>query len=274
MELPPVSIRLLRKAQSDPSIMNGPLFPECPKCRKAVRPRDTDGVQADAHICCNCMDAGRYRFFGEVVPCQNCTARSMDVVGVMRRRGFPEEALGADISNIASRTKNGTAALQLWASLWPNCEANVALVGAVGSGKTYTAVALCKALLATRGAMPMFSSTTGLLQRLRDSYDRDMAARKEGEPVMSERVIMDAMKTVPVLALDDLGREQPTEWASARLFDIINTRWAGKLTTIVTANPEFWRALPKAWQSRLGSGLRIDFDSMPDRRTAAQGRMM
>jgi DNA replication protein DnaC len=179
-------------------------------------------------------------------------------VSELRRRGFPEEALGADISAIETGKPGGVTALQLWASLWPECEQNVMLVGPAGTGKTYAAVALSKALLATKGALPWFTTAAGLLQRLRATV-RDDATEHEGQ-------ILGGLQRVPVLVLDDIGREKLTDFAAERLFGLINHRWSNKLTTIATANMDTYMALPEAWRSRLSSGVLVTFEGLADKR--------
>jgi DNA replication protein DnaC len=41
---------------------------------------------------------------------------------------------------------------------------------------------------------------------------------------------------LPLLALDDLGSENPTHWARDRLYTLINGRYLGQRPTIVTTN--------------------------------------
>ena len=46
----------------------------------------------------------------------------------------------------------------------------------------------------------------------------------------------EAIRTVPLLVLDDLGAESPTPWAQEKLFQIINHRYNEQLPTIITSN--------------------------------------
>ena len=43
-------------------------------------------------------------------------------------------------------------------------------------------------------------------------------------------------KTVDLLTIDDLGKEQATEWSVSVLYNIINERYEAMLPTIITTN--------------------------------------
>ena len=43
-------------------------------------------------------------------------------------------------------------------------------------------------------------------------------------------------KTVPLLVIDDIGKEPPTEWAISTVYNIINGRYEAYLPTVVTTN--------------------------------------
>ena len=47
---------------------------------------------------------------------------------------------------------------------------------------------------------------------------------------------VDAYTDVPLLVIDDLGKEQPTEWAISRIYAIINARYEALMPTIITTN--------------------------------------
>jgi DNA replication protein DnaC len=44
------------------------------------------------------------------------------------------------------------------------------------------------------------------------------------------------VKSVSCLAIDDFGAEKPSEWAIERLYDVINTRVERGLQTVITTN--------------------------------------
>jgi DNA replication protein DnaC len=71
-----------------------------------------------------------------------------------------------------------------------------------------------------------FDTPSGHLRRVKRAYDGDF----------SEDEVMDQLQSVPVLFIDDLGKESPTQWAVERLFDIIDARAAGMKPVVVTTN--------------------------------------
>lgn len=74
----------------------------------------------------------------------------------------------------------------------------------------------------------VFVSAPDLLDRLRSTFDRENNESTE----MLMRELMDA----DLLVLDDLGAEKSTEWASEKLFRIIDGRFKDSRPIIVTSN--------------------------------------
>mgnify|MGYP000352517370 CR=1 FL=1 len=52
----------------------------------------------------------------------------------------------------------------------------------------------------------------------------------------SESDVLKIYKTVPLLVIDDIGKEPPTEWAISTVYNFINGRYEAYLPTIVTTN--------------------------------------
>lgn len=100
---------------------------------------------------------------------------------------------------------------------------SVIAYGPVGTGKTWFACYLAlKALRAGRSVR--FTTTTAMLQSIRDSYDGGV----------NERALMHRYIDPDVLVLDDLGQERATEWALELLFNVINERYNARRPTVVT----------------------------------------
>lgn len=97
--------------------------------------------------------------------------------------------------------------------------------GSVGTGKTHLAAAIANELM-SRGIPVMFRTVIGLLNDIRRSYNGELR----------ESDVLEDYKTVPLLVLDDLGKEKATEWAAATLYDIVNARYEGLKPIIVTTN--------------------------------------
>ena len=82
--------------------------------------------------------------------------------------------------------------------------------------------------------------------------------------------LFEQTRNAPLLILDDLGAENPTQWAQEKLYQIINHRYNAALPTVITCNVELERIEPRV-RSRL-----VDMDLVrkfvidaPDFRRAA-----
>ncbi len=100
------------------------------------------------------------------------------------------------------------------------------LIGGYGTGKTHLAAAIANQLLQT-GTPVICMTMIDLLAKIRETYDRNDA---------TEAQVMRLYADVPLLIIDDLGSEQPTEWGSTMIFSIINARYEAYMPTIVTSN--------------------------------------
>lgn len=101
-----------------------------------------------------------------------------------------------------------------------------------GTGKTLIASATVRALLA-KNKSAVFVIVPELLDKIRESYGRDSE--------ISESRILFGLKECDCLVLDDLGAENhsgniDTDWATTKLFKIINSRYNEKKSTIFTTN--------------------------------------
>lgn len=100
------------------------------------------------------------------------------------------------------------------------------IAGPIGTGKTMLASCLALDLIRCGHAV-IWSNVGDLLRSLRATFsDRE----RNEEDVINEFV------DAPILVLDDLGKERPTEWAAEQLFAIFNRRYDWGKPTIVTTN--------------------------------------
>jgi DNA replication protein DnaC len=97
---------------------------------------------------------------------------------------------------------------------------NLVMLGPVGVGKTYIAVAACREVFMT-GQDVEFWPVVELLDALRpDGGVGDWRT----------------LAQVDVLVLDDLGAERTSDWTSERLYALVNRRWLDQRPTIATSN--------------------------------------
>lgn len=99
------------------------------------------------------------------------------------------------------------------------------LTGRPGTGKTWAACAALKAWAATGKGRAVFCRAWEIIDAAHDAY----GTHKKGDVV--------ARYTSPsLLAIDDLGKENPTDFAVDLIFRVINERGEAELPTIITTN--------------------------------------
>ncbi len=101
------------------------------------------------------------------------------------------------------------------------------LKGAYGCGKTHLAAAIGNERI-KRGDEVLFITTPDLLDHLRSAFG---PTSETGYDELFDRV-----RNVPLLILDDLGVENPSQWAQEKLFQLLNHRYANRIPTVITTN--------------------------------------
>ena len=113
--------------------------------------------------------------------------------------------------------------------------------GGYGCGKTHLAAAIAAARLAA-GQAVLFVNAPDLLDHLRATFG-------PGSEVSYDE-LFERVRNIPMLIVDDLGAESPTQWAQEKLYQIFNHRYNAELPTVVTSNVELERIEPRL-RSRL-----------------------
>jgi len=174
--------------------------------------------------------------FGQAVPCRCAREESAEERGerLLRYSGIgPLERL--TFGNLIARGRNPSAREQ---EQYARCvedargfadapEGWIVLTGASGCGKTHIAAAVVNRVL-ERGEAALFVVVPDLLDHLRSAYQ---PGAEVGYDELFERV-----RNAPVLVLDDLGTQAPTQWAQEKLFQLINHRFNARLPMVVTTN--------------------------------------
>jgi len=97
-----------------------------------------------------------------------------------------------------------------------------------GTGKSYALHALTHRLC-REGVGCYYIRTVDFLQQLKESY--------EGRSMATETEILERYAKVPVLLLDDIGKENVrTEWAAERFYYLIDTRIRFERPTVYASN--------------------------------------
>ena len=110
------------------------------------------------------------------------------------------------------------------ASFAGNGGAGLYIHGGVGAGKTHSASAMAR-LFAEAGYDVAFTTAKGMLERVKATFD-------EGG---TEAAVARYAKC-DVLVLDDLGKEDATEWSVGTVFSVLDARYEDMRPTIVTSN--------------------------------------
>lgn len=99
------------------------------------------------------------------------------------------------------------------------------ICGRQGTGKTWLASRVAKAWMASGMGRVRFISSVRLMSEISDTY---------GSRFESESQVISRYASCPLLVVDDLGKEVPSQWALSKLFALFDDRYANKRSTIVT----------------------------------------
>lgn len=180
-------------------------------------------------------------------------------------RGFDEDEHNTGVAFIAKAWVRDYAAWHAarptGGGSYPSPPPAPALYGEAGRGKTHLLVAVCRLLIREADVGVLFRSTRHLLRELQDFEHRDAAD-----------LAWQRATTVDVLALDDLGAQQVTDWRHDQVADLIDERYQRRLPIVLATNfpPHLWEdALDARSVSRLSAMTAPIELAGPDRRQLA-----
>lgn len=98
--------------------------------------------------------------------------------------------------------------------------------GTNGTGKTHLAAAIALQLI-KEGVPVICKTSSDLLMDIKRTFD-------SGD--ISEAAVLDIYKKADLLIVDDLGKEQCSDWSMSTLYSIFNDRYEDMKPTIITTN--------------------------------------
>ena len=110
----------------------------------------------------------------------------------------------------------------------PLLEQGFFLLGTPGTGKTYLAAAALNQRIQDGLAGAKFFNVPIFLDAIRTSFKFDDAEAQDD--------FQYSCKRAPLVVLDDFGKEKATDWATERLYVLVESRYSAMLPTIVTSN--------------------------------------
>ena len=197
---------------------------DCPHCRgtgwKLIA--RTDGTPGNVAVACECGTEER-------------AEKVMERVRIPKRYEHCDfESYATDLADGKTWTaqheeslKGGKMLAQAFVRDYPATEKGLLLMGPSGVGKTHLAVAALKELIRREHA-GLFCDYRELLKEIQASYNPASESTEMG--------ILEPIRTVELLVLDDLGASKPSAWVLDIIGLVLNARYNEKRATILTTN--------------------------------------
>lgn len=198
-------------------------------CQKRLSEQDVEVVLAvDENL----------RYVGKMLrPCKYAkeVARRRRMQANFKRSKIPQKYIGKTFEDYEVTAKN-SAAVE-WAK-WviENPMQSLYYFGVTGCGKTLLASIIAQELL-NKGISVIFGDVPSLLEDVKSTFTQNATLDDGfGYKKSAYDAIIDELCNVDMLILDDLGAENSTEWATERIYSIVNNRYNAAKPIIATSN--------------------------------------
>lgn len=201
--------------------------------------------------------------FGKALPCRAPVCRAWTAQRAIERLVGRVPPLMRDWRmNTFPAHNNRLRKMKQFGLDWLDAEGDpwMILLGSVGTCKSGLACALLFELV-ERGNSGTYVIVPELLAKIRDTY------RTKESYVESEARILDSLESMDVLVLDEMGKENETDWVNEMLFRIVNARYNANKRTIVISNLTWQQLLDKFGQMGEAAYSRMQDKAEGDRWT-------
>lgn len=147
----------------------------------------------------------------------------------LEKAGVPKRYLDASFDKLKElpEAKTAVKTAKEWAEA-PLADRGFFFVGTPGVGKTYLAAAALRHKVEHGLLNARFLNVPLFLDQIRTSFKfSDDSAQRDFEFVCNR---------ASVVVLDDFGKERATDWATERLYVLVESRYSAMLPLIVTSN--------------------------------------
>lgn len=193
-------------------------FDECPACEgEGFEYYEDDKGYEYVKPCsvCGSLDARISAFNGAHIPRKYANSSRFEDFRRLDDRGRPIgnlKEVHLRLYNFATAFTPGDQGFLLW--------------GDVGTGKTHLLATVARYLTIDKGISTRFIEFSHLLSALRQQFDM---GRGEG-------AVLGPLTSVPVLAIDELGKGRNNDWQLSIIDELISKRYNSGLTTLFTTN--------------------------------------
>ena len=198
----------------------------CKDCGKELGVLEIEGVKI-SEPCELCSDGDFQEVMKEKVEKVESFVKSEKV----RQRAewnfhVPKRFASAEYAKIKPKLEG----LEWFKTNWRSATGLV-LVGKVGTGKTYSSIAVVGEILSTEivsdKPSAIYETMFGMVRKIKESWDN---------PEVHESEVVDKFSMVPILVIDEVGIQFRSETEKIYFNEILNNRYNNLLPTVLVSN--------------------------------------